>query len=127
MAKKSDIISNLVTNLKNVGGFTNVFPHFKFIDQINDFPTICIHIAEDDRNHLESTTLGGDLIVSIRGYVYKEDSIGACDTLIQDIETVISQISYPGYQEDIRVISVDSDEGLYEPHGIVDMRLSIMY
>lgn len=126
MARKSQIIELLKTELQNSGNFAQVYRHFKFLDQINDFPTICLNASPEDKDHLESTVLRGIIDLDLRGYIKSDNAIAACDTMIQNVETIVSSIVNP-LIESIRVRTVSSDEGLFEPYGVIDMKIQIQY
>lgn len=123
MAIKSDIITLLLFQLRSIPNVT-VFNYFKYLDQINSFPTICTHVIRDDVEHIESNYIDHYSLVSIRAYLQAENCISACDDLIQEIETIVNGITNVLF-DSMKIESVNSDEGLFEPYGIVDINLSI--
>jgi hypothetical protein len=122
---KNEILKYVIAELKTAIG-PNVFRTFKLLDQINDFPSLCLNITRDDRTFDESANLGGTFILTIRGYVYNEDSIGASDQLIEDVETVIKSLSLSLF-DSMKVVSVVTDEGLFTPYGIIDVEILVDY
>jgi hypothetical protein len=122
---KNEILKYVIAELKTAIG-PNVFRTFKLLDQINDFPSLCLNITRDDRTFDESANLGGTFILTIRGYVYNEDSIGASDQLIEDVETVIKSLSLSLF-DSMKVVSVVTDEGLFTPYGIIDIEILVDY
>ena len=58
---------------------------------------------------------------------HNEDAIGECDTLLQNIEEIIHELNNRELFEDIRIKSIDSDEGLVTPFGIADIVLEVRY
>lgn len=122
---KNEILKYVIAELKTAIG-PNVFRTFKLLDQINDFPSLCLNITRDDRVFDESANLGGTFILTIRGYVHNEDSIGASDQLIEDVETVIKSLSLSLF-DSMRVVSVVTDEGLFTPYGIIDIEILVDY
>jgi hypothetical protein len=122
---KNEILKYVIAELKTAIG-PNVFRTFKLLDQINDFPSLCLNITRDDRTFDESANLGGTFILTIRGYVYNEDSIEASDQLIEDVETVIKSLSLSLF-DSMKVVSVVTDEGLFTPYGIIDIEILVDY
>ncbi len=151
MARKTDIIDLLLTEMKGIDGetdtragvpdipytykskvFNNVFRKFKYIDEINDFPTICFIVGSEGRQHIGAGVRYGSLEITVRGYVYSENVLNAADDLADDIEHVLNSLGYlaafcPVEIVESRVIRVGTDEGLFEPHGIVDIAAEIVY
>lgn len=108
-----------------------VFEHFKWLDQINDFPTLCLHIETDYKSHVEASpnVVGGDFNMYIRGYIRSEDVVSAGDALIQQIEEAIDSITAVNeiQIDDIHINSLEHDEGLFEPYGTVTVNVDIAY
>jgi hypothetical protein len=129
-ADKRNIVAGIATTLRNAIGCP-VFEHFKYLDDINDFPTICLHIETDYKFHLEATpnVVGGDFNMLVRGYVHSEDVVGAQDDLIQKIEEALNALT-PATAiqiDDIHINSLEHDEGLFEPYGTVTVNVDIAY
>jgi len=129
-ADKRNIIAGIADTLRTSIGCP-VFEHFKWLDQINDFPTICLHIETDYKSHVEAapSVVGGDFNLIIRGYVRSEDAIGAGDELIQQIEDALNALTPRTYvqADDIHINSLEHDEGLFEPYSIVTVNVDIAY
>lgn len=150
MARKTDIIDLLVEELKRIdksvdkrGGIprtpyqyksqvSQVFPTFKFIQEINDFPSICLIAGAEARTHIGGGIRFGILDITIKGYVYAENAIDASDDLLSDIEFIVNSLGYiPGKCaseiEEAIVNNVGSDEGLGEPFGVCQVDCEITY
>ena len=152
---RTSIIDLLVTDLKKINGSTatsspanfiqpytfksnvfseNVFRHWKYLQEINDFPTICFMVGAINRQHV-----GGDIRyeffeVRVRGYVYSEDSLNAADDLSEDIDFVINSFRDNALTtnsvleiSDSLVLDISTDEGLFDPYGLCDVRAQISY
>jgi hypothetical protein len=69
--------------------------------------------------------------IALRAYVRGENSQALLDQLMLDIEDITSSfasISDPALEiVDARIISTHGDEGLMEPYGVTDMRITITY
>lgn len=151
MSRKSSIIAALVTELKRIDGSTDtrasvpsspytfksdvdnrVTSQFKYINEVNDFPAITLTVSREEREHIGGGIKYGIIIFDIRGYVRTENALNAADNLLEDIEYIIESIGHldtfcPYEVVDSRVIRLSTDEGLFEPYGIVDMEAIIRY
>lgn len=151
MARKTDVIDLLITELKRIDGSTdnrtavqnvpytynhnlhgNVFRIFKFLKDINDFPTITLMIGTETRQHIGGGVKYATLDVAIRGYTRSENALDATDDLIEDIEHSFNALGFlpelcPVDLVDSRIVAVSTDEGLFEPHGIADVEAQIVY
>jgi hypothetical protein len=125
MAKKSEILNLLVSTLEASTG-ARVYRRLKFLDQVNDFPTICLDASPVDRSHEEFTVLRDTIDIDLRAYIHSENVISACDNLIHTIEIGLMNLVDTKI-EMIRVMSIDTDEGLFEPYGVITMRVRLQY
>ena len=83
--------------------------------------------------------VGGDVRyeffeVNFRGYVHGEDSLNLADDLADDINFVVNSFRDNALLtnssleiSDALVLSLSTDEGLYDPYGICDVRSQISY
>jgi hypothetical protein len=129
-ADKRNIVAGIAATLRNAIGCP-VFEQFKWLDQINDFPSICLHIETDYKSHVEATpnVVGGDFNMLIRGYLHSENVVGAQDEFIQKIEDALNALT-PATAiqiDDIHINSLEHDEGLFEPYGTVTINVDIAY
>jgi len=129
-ADKKNIVKFVADTLRSQIGCP-VFEHFKYLDDINDFPTLCLHIETDYKSHAEASpnVVGGDFNMYIRGYLHSENVVSAGDDLIQKIEDVIDSITAVNaiQIDDIHINSLEHDEGLFEPYGTVTVNVDIAY
>ena len=130
IADKKNIVRGIADQLRSTIGCP-VFEHFKYLDQINDFPTICLHVETDIHSHVEAkpAVVGGDFNLIVRGYVHSENVVDAEDDLIQQIEDSINSINQiiAIQIDDIHINSLEHDEGLFEPYGVVTVNVDIAY
>tara|TARA_Y100000034_G_scaffold136270_1_gene211915 strand:- start:1125 stop:1589 length:465 start_codon:yes stop_codon:yes gene_type:complete len=151
MSRKTDLISLLVTELKRIDKTTDsraavphtpytfksnvngeVYDTFKFMDQINDFPTICLNIGSEARSHIGAGVKYGEISLLVRGYVRDENVLEVADDLLEDIEHILESLSHltvfcdKGLVES-RIISLVTDEGLFDPWGIIDINALLIY
>ena len=151
MSRRTQIIDFVVTELKRINGntdsrkaptrsgyeyktnvFNNVFRRLKFLNEINDFPTLCVSAGEEDRVEIGAGVRFGTMGLQIRGYVKAENSLDTAEDLVDDIEFVINTMAIEANNDtfqivDARVDSVETDEGLYEPFGVVNIGVIIRY
>lgn len=143
--RRTEIIDFLITNLKNINGgtstydtsyqynhnvFNNVYRKIKFLDEVNDFPSIYLSAGTEIRNFQSENLTVATLNVIIRAYVYGEDnSQTAADNLVDDIEHVIYNIGDEPEKGilDITIENISADEGLAFPYGIAELELSVVY
>jgi len=125
MSRASTIVQEIKQVLQPVAP-NQVYRYLKPLDQINDFPTICLYISKDDRPIRETLDYKGEIDLRIRGYVYGgEDSQALSDQLSLDIEDAIMSAEFSA--DNVQITEVSTDEGLLEPMGIVEMRVFIRY
>lgn len=141
--QRRNIINHILTNLKLIDGsisslnssytfqnniFDNVFRKIKFLDEVNDFPSIFFQVGEEVRVYNTSGNTTGLIPLTLRLYVNDEESSGNLDSLIQDIEHIIYNLDTGVYSiRDIIISSVDTDEGLVKPYGIAEIEILIDY
>lgn len=111
-----------------------VFRQQKYLDEINDFPTITL--SGNPREDLLQTQSGQpfhSMTQSIRGYVntgYELDSLHESENLARDIETVVDRFSDMSSNlgvERAQVRAFNTDEGLLTPYGICELEVEILY
>lgn len=141
--QRRNIINHILTNLKLIDGsistlnssytfqnniYNNVFRKVKFLDEVNDFPSVFFQVGEEIRVYNTSGNTTGIIPLTLRIYVNDEESSGSLDSLIQDIEHIIYNIDTGVYSiRDIIISSVDTDEGLVKPYGIGEIEIVIEY
>ena len=140
MARKTDVLDLLVTRLKLINGGTdgtytyksnvndNVDKKFRYLDDINDFPSITFMVGNETREHIGGNIRYATLGINIRGYV--EGDIGIADDLLEDIADVVDNFTDAACGSDMvdaRVISASTDEGLFDPYGICDVIAQFTY
>jgi len=143
-SRRKTIINNLVAAMKNIDGgtssynanytynlnvFENVFRKLKFVDEVNDHPSLYLNAGLDIRNYESGGYVTSDLQVIIRGYIKDDESpVDMEENLIEDIEHILSNYSDSnnGVMQ-ITVEDISTDEGLIAPFGIIEVGLSISY
>lgn len=133
MARRTEILNRLVTQLETISGIAKVDRRYRFLDDINDFPTVTLGATPT-----EDYELYGDgqqlktLRQSIRGYVYanQDDSLRESELLARQVEDVIE--TFASITQDLSVqsayvTSIGTDEGLMSPYGVSEIEVEILY
>ena len=132
--RRKQIIDGLVTELGQTPDVSpsNVFRHFKYLDEINDFPSICLLPRNEARIERGANRRLGIIEVALRGYTFDENNLDRAEFLAQNVEAKVDSFSANTAAKangvsDVRVVTFRTDEGLFEPYGIADLELQILY
>ena len=143
-SRRQSIVDALVTQLKTIDGtgnflsnvYNNVHPRLKFWDEVADFPSLHLNAGSETRDYQAGGYKDRFLSVTIRVYVQEEDAVIALDKLIEDVETVLDEngaLSYTDKQglaqktHDIKIVSIETDEGVLEPYGVGEILIQVHY
>ena len=103
-SRRRDIANFLVGELKKIDGgvstfdssytyqvnlFDNVFRRLKFLDEINDFPSVYLQAGTENRVYDSKGLTTSTLDIMIRVYVHTESAVEELESTMQDIEFVI--------------------------------------
>lgn len=147
MSQRRDIIKFLIDNLKLIDGtrssldlytfktdlHQNVYRGYKTIEEINDFPSIYITAGPEVRRYNTVGTTQSSLPMMLRVYTYDEedDLVNEhINDITQDIEHIIYNLpkNYSNLEIlDITITSINTDEGLLTPYGIVELQVQVSY
>jgi len=111
---------------------SNVHKLFKFLDELNDFPSVCFVASSESREQLGANRRLGTIDVALRGYVFDENNVDKAEILAQNVESKVDSFSAnvaarANGVSDARVISFRTDEGLLQPYGVADLEVQILY
>jgi hypothetical protein len=144
-SRRTEIVDFLVTRLKEIDGtvssydagytyntnlFNNVFRKLKFLDEVNDFPSLYLSAGTEIRDFNSKSLTVATLDVTIRAYVFGEDnSQSLADDLIQDIEHIIYSLGDNPDKGilDITIDNISTDEGLAIPYGLAEVQTTVSY
>jgi hypothetical protein len=144
-SRRKEIIEFIVTQLKEIDGavsgfdasytyntnvFNNVFRKLKFLDEVNDFPSIYVSAGTENRDFNSQNLTTATLDATIRIYIYGEDDAQSqVDNLLQDVEHVIYSLGDNSDKGilDITISNISTDEGLVTPYGLGEIELEISY
>ena len=111
---------------------SNVHKHYKFLDELNDFPSVCFVAGSESREQLGANRRLGTIDVALRGYVFDENNVDKAEILAQNVESKVDSFSAnvaarANGVSDARVTSFRTDEGLFTPYGLADLEIQILY
>ena len=142
---RKKIVDALVERIKGIDGnfpynsnlFNNVHGHMVFLDQIQEYPKVCIIAGDESREYQPGQFKWRFLNLDIRVYVEDpEDPQEVLALLIEDIERVIDDNDVLTYDDTVSpnltttsltLESLTTDEGVLTPLGIGEMTLTCRY
>ena len=143
--KRKKVITALVDKLKLINGrhpsnsnvFNNVSGTLKLLDEIEEYPKLCVIAGDEIREYQTGGFKWRFLTVTIRAYVRDEDDAQEeLATLFEDIEKIIDEndalvydtsIVPEGKTTSMTVDSLTTDEGVIAPLGIGEMIVTVRY
>ena len=142
---RKKIVDALVEKLKGINGihpynsntFNNVHGHMIFLDQIQEYPKICVIAGDEARQYQPGEFKWRFLNLEVRVYTSnQEDSQEALAILMEDIERVIDDNDILVYDSTVNpslkttsltLLSLTTDEGVLAPLGIGQMTVLCRY
>lgn len=143
--KRRKIVDALVEKIKLINGqhpynsnvFNNVSGKLKFLDEIEEYPKVCIVAGDEVREYQTAGFKWRFLTLSIRAYVRnEEDAQEELATLFEDIEKIIDEndalvydtsVIPNGTTTSMTIDSISTDEGVIAPLGIGEMLVTVRY
>ena len=127
------LVQDIHTNIARILS-GNVTRQMVFLNEVNDFPFVCMLVEPETRFHYGAGRKLATLAISLRGYVYDGDSpelIELAEDLGIDIETAAIQ-PFAEAHRDLGVdmcncVTFGTDEGLMSPYGVMDQTINIVY
>lgn len=141
MSARGKIINALIAKLKDIKGgstynsnlYNNVFNGLRFWNEVDDYPAVYVTAGTETREYQPGGFKWAYLMVGIRVYVSDDDTPELrLEEIFEDIEEIIDlngklEYSTGKFTEDIRILSIDTDQGLLNPIGVGEVTLQIMY
>jgi len=142
---RKKIVDAIVEKIKLIDGnhpynsnvFNNVHGGMIFLDEIQEFPKVCVVSGDESREYQPNEFKWRFLSLDIRVYVEdQEDPQEVLATLMEDIERVIDDNDVLIYDDTISpnltttsltLQSLSTDEGALAPLGIGEMTLECRY
>lgn len=115
--------------------YGNVDTRLRFWDEVNDFPFICITVGDESREYLPGNFKWGRIIYVFKIYVNSENPEEDLEAVMADVERAIDsniRLSYDQFDpsartEDIRILSIVTDEGSLAPFGVGEITIEVLY
>ena len=142
---RKKIVDALVEKLKGINGiypynsnvFNNVHGHMIFLDQIQEYPKLCVVAGDETREYQPGEFKWRFLTLEVRVYISnQEDSQEALAILMEDIERVIDENDILTYDDTVSpnltttsltLLSITTDEGVLTPLGIGEIAITCRY
>ena len=143
--KRKKIVDAYVGQLKGINGqspynsnlFNEVHGNTLFLDQISQFPSVCVIAGDETREYLPDGLKWRYLNMEIRVYVSdEEDPQEELALLLEDIERVIDNNDVLTYDNSVRpklktnsstILTIMTDEGVLSPLGIGEISIQVRY
>ena len=143
--KRRKIVDALVDKIKLVNGqhpynsnvFNNVKGRMLFLDEIEEYPKVCVIAGDEVREYQTAGFKWRFLNLTIRAYVRnEEDAQEELATLFEDIEKIIDESDALVYDTSVvpnatttsmTIDSITTDEGAIAPLGIGEMSVTVRY
>jgi|19_taG_2_1085344.scaffolds.fasta_scaffold00206_10 hypothetical protein len=135
--QRQNIVAQIVTELKDIDGVSpyigpdlvdHVYPTSIFWDEVDNFPTISVTSGTETREYLSGGFKWGFLTINIQIYVKSNTPKDDLENIFSDIESVLdANNNLGGLCTDIRILSLNDDEGLLHPLGVGEMTLQVQY
>ena len=141
-SRRRDIINYLISQIKLIDGTVsaygytfktnlsqNVYKGLKYIDQINDFPSVYVQAGEETYRYNSKTNTEAFMTIMVRIYAYEEHSLYKLEDLVDDVTHVLERIKYDQSHRIIsaEIMSIDTDSGLLDPYGLGEIMIAVQY
>ena len=143
--QRKKIAEALANKLKEIDGnhpfnsniFQNADSHLVFLDEIQQYPKICVVAGDEFREYQPGEFKWRLLDITIRAYINDEnDAQETLALLLEDIERIIDNNDNLVYDDTVSPVqsttsltigSISTDEGVIAPLGIGEMTVRIRY
>lgn len=142
---RKKIAESLAEQLKEIDGshpyktnvFENVTSKMLFLDEIEQYPKVCVVAGDESRQYLPDGYKWRFLTLTVRAYVHSEDDAQEeLALLLEDIERIIDENDALVYDDSVNpsesttsltIESIGTDEGVIQPLGIGEMVVEVRY
>ena len=143
--KRKKIVDAYVKQLEGINGqspynsnlFNEVHGVTLFIDQITQFPSVCVIAGDETREYQPDGFKWRYLLMDIRIYVSdEEDPQEELALLLEDIERVIDNNDVLTYDDSVSpnlnttsstILNITTDEGVLAPLGVGEISIQVRY
>jgi|TARA_R110000744_G_scaffold359821_1_gene467169 hypothetical protein len=143
--KRKKVVDALVNKIKLINGqypynsnvSDNVDGHLKFLDEIEQYPKVCVIAGDEFREYQPNAFKWRLLDLTIRVYIHdNNDTQETLALLLDDIESIIDDNDNLVYDDTVdpsqsttslTIGSISTDEGVIAPLGIGEMTVRVRY
>ena len=143
--KRKKVVDALVNKIKLINGqypynsnvSDNVDGHSKFLDEIEQYPKVCVIAGDEFREYQPNAFKLRLLDLTIRVYIHdNNDTQETLALLLDDIESIIDDNDNLVYDDTVdpsqsttslTIGSISTDEGVIAPLGIGEMTVRVRY
>ena len=139
--RRMAIVNALVQKINNTkllryGGFLKARNRLEFFENIRDLPAACIVASNETREYQAGGYKDRFLDINVHIFISEENALEVCESILEDIETVIEDNSRLEYTDrtgttqtthDITILSISTDEGTLDPISIGEMTIRVHY
>ena len=143
--KRTKIAEALANKIKEIDGnhpfntnvFDNVQSKMVFLDEIEQYPKVCVVAGDESREYQPAGYKWRFLTLTVRAYVHnEEDAQEELALLLEDIERIIDENDALVYDDTVNpsesttsltIESIGTDEGVIQPLGIGEMVVEVRY
>ena len=143
--KRTKIAEALANKIKEIDGnhpfntnvFDNVQSKMVFLDEIEQYPKVCVVAGDESREYQPAGYKWRFLTLTVRAYVHnEEDAQEELALLLEDIERIIDENDALVYDDSVdpseqttslTIESIGTDEGVIRPLGIGEMVVEVRY
>ena len=143
--KRKKIADAMATKIKEIDGnhpfnsnvFENVSSKMFFLDEIEQYPKVCVVAGDEEREYQPGGFKWRFLTLTIRAYVHnEEDAQEELALLLEGVEKIIDENDALVYDDTVSpnlqttsmtITSLTTDEGVVEPLGIGEMTIIVRY
>ena len=143
--KRTKIAEALANKIKEIDGnhpfntnvFDNVQSKMVFLDEIEQYPKVCVVAGDESREYQPAGYKWRFLTLTVRAYVHnEEDAQEELALLLEDIERIIDENDALVYDDTVNpnesttsltIESIGTVEGVIQPLGIGEMVVEVRY
>ena len=142
---RKKIVEALAEKFKQIDGsypynsnvFDNVSSSLTFLDDIEQYPKVCVVAGDETRQYQPGGFKWRFLLISVRAYISnEEDAQETLALLIEDLERIIDESDSLVYDDSVdpslqttsmTIQSITTDEGVIAPLGIGEITVEVRY
>ena len=142
---RKKIVEALAEKFKQIDGshpynsnvFDNVSSSLTFLDDIEQYPKVCVVAGDETRQYQPGGFKWRFLLISVRAYISnEEDAQETLALLIEDLERIIDESDSLVYDDSVdprlqttsmTIQSITTDEGVIAPLGIGEIIVEVRY